>query len=665
MSDFIPAAKPLIGDEERQAVDRVLRSGMIAQGPEVATFEREFSEQLVPGVECVAVSSGTAALHLGMLAAGIGPGDEVIVPSFTFAATANSVALTGATPVFADIEPHYFCLDPASVRAAITPRTRAILPVHLYGQPADMDALGALAQEFSLALFEDAAQAHGAKLGDAFVGGFGGFGAFSLYPTKNMTSGEGGMVTTSDGRAGEAGSAAAQPGHGAPLRKRGDRLQPANDRRPCGDRTRPVGQAGRLDETAAGERRVPGRPPRRGERSKGASGRHPRRTTSTPSGWTVTATAWSRRCTTSTASARASTIRFPTTSSPALKRFALELELPGDGRAAAEVISLPVHPALLAGRPRAGGRGRERRGEGGCVSMTELRAGVIGIGAMGRHHVRVLRELEGVDLVAVADAGGDRFGVAPGYEVGRYVEDLIAAKLDMAVVAVPTAFHEEVAITLAEAGIPTLVEKPVAASVAAAERVRDAFARAGVFAGVGHIDRFNPAVAELRRRVAAGDLGAIYQISTARHGAFPARITDVGVVKDLATHDINTAQWVAGSDYRRVAAQVAHRTGREHEDMVSVTASLDNGVLVNHLVDWLSPRKVRRTTVTGERGALVADTAEVSLTFWANGSMRHRMGAAPAVPRGHRGRHDPLRDPDLRTAEGRGRGVPGRRARGP
>lgn len=253
--------------------------------------------------------------------------------------------------------------------------------------------------------------------------------------------------------------------------------------------------------------------------------------------------------------------------------------------------------------------------------MAKLRAGVIGIGAMGRHHVRVLRELDGVDLVAVADPGGDRFGVAPGYEVGRGVEDLIAAKLDMAVVAVPTAFHEEVAIALAEAGVPTLVEKPLAASVAAAERVRDAFARAGVFAGVGHIERFNPAIAELRRRVAAGDLGAVYQVSTSRHSGFPARISDVGVVKDLATHDINTAQWVAGSDYRTVAAQVAHRAGREHEDMVSVTASLDNGVLVNHLVDWLSPRKVRRTTVTGERGALVADTAEVSLTFWANGSV--------------------------------------------
>ncbi|MCB2174987.1 MAG: DegT/DnrJ/EryC1/StrS family aminotransferase [Actinomycetales bacterium] len=192
---MIPAAKPLIGDEERAAVDRVLRSGMIAQGPEVAAFEQEFADQLVGGRTCVAVSSGTAGLHLGLLAAGIGPGDEVIVPSFTFAATANSVALTGATPVFADIDPVTYCLDPASVEAAITERTAGIMPVHLYGHPADLTALGAIAQRHGVQLFEDAAQAHGATWQGAPVGSFGSFAMFSLYPTKNMTSGEGGMVS--------------------------------------------------------------------------------------------------------------------------------------------------------------------------------------------------------------------------------------------------------------------------------------------------------------------------------------------------------------------------------------------------------------------------------------------------------------------------------------
>lgn len=198
MSEFIPAARPLIGAEEREAVDGVLRSGMLAQGPQVAAFEQEFGEHFGLGRACVAVNSGTSGLHLGLLAAGVGPGDEVIVPSFTFAATANSVALTGAKAVFADIEPTSFCLDPGSVEASVTDRTVAVMPVHLYGHPADMAALGAVADAYDLALFEDAAQAHGASLDGVPVGAFGAFGMFSLYPTKNMTSGEGGMVACAD-----------------------------------------------------------------------------------------------------------------------------------------------------------------------------------------------------------------------------------------------------------------------------------------------------------------------------------------------------------------------------------------------------------------------------------------------------------------------------------
>lgn len=195
---FIPPARPIIGADEREAVDRVLRSGMVAQGPEVSAFEQEFAAHFVDARTCVAVNSGTAGLHLGLLAAGVGPGDEVIVPSFTFAATGNSVALTGATPVFADIEPEYFGLDPASVEASITSRTKAIMPVHLYGHPARMNELEAIAKKHGLLLFEDAAQAHGASLDGRPVGTFGRFAMFSLYPTKNMTSGEGGMVACED-----------------------------------------------------------------------------------------------------------------------------------------------------------------------------------------------------------------------------------------------------------------------------------------------------------------------------------------------------------------------------------------------------------------------------------------------------------------------------------
>lgn len=194
---MIPLAKPLIGDEERAAVDRVMRSGMIAQGPEVTAFEEEFST-LVAGRHCIAVNSGTTALHLGMEAAGIGAGDEVIVPSFSFAATANSVRLTGAEPVFVDIEPGSFCLDPAAAAAAVTERTVAVMPVHLYGHPAAMNEILSLANRNGLLVVEDAAQAHGAALDGRPVGAFGRVAAFSFYPTKNMTTGEGGMVVTDD-----------------------------------------------------------------------------------------------------------------------------------------------------------------------------------------------------------------------------------------------------------------------------------------------------------------------------------------------------------------------------------------------------------------------------------------------------------------------------------
>ena len=194
---MIPAAQPMIGDEERAAVDAVLQSGMIAQGPQVAAFEEEFSD-LVQGRECVAVNSGTSALHLSLLALGIGPDDEVIVPSFTFAATANAVAVAGATPVFVDIDADTFCMDPTQIVPAITARTRAIMPVHLYGHPAAMAQIMDIANDHELVVVEDAAQAHAAALEGRPAGAWGQAGAFSFYPTKNMTSGEGGMVVTDD-----------------------------------------------------------------------------------------------------------------------------------------------------------------------------------------------------------------------------------------------------------------------------------------------------------------------------------------------------------------------------------------------------------------------------------------------------------------------------------
>ncbi|MGH3335643.1 MAG: DegT/DnrJ/EryC1/StrS family aminotransferase [Nocardioides sp.] len=193
----VPGVVVRFGREEQDAVTRVLASGRVVQGEEVAAFEHEFAA-LVEGRPCVAVNSGTSALHLGLLAAGVGPGDEVVVPSFSFAASANAVAITGARPVFADIDPDTFCLDVAAVEAAITPRTVGVMAVHLFGQPAGADQLRLLTERLGLLLFEDACQAHGAASSGTPAGAVGQLAAFSFYATKNMTTGEGGMVVCAD-----------------------------------------------------------------------------------------------------------------------------------------------------------------------------------------------------------------------------------------------------------------------------------------------------------------------------------------------------------------------------------------------------------------------------------------------------------------------------------
>jgi perosamine synthetase len=193
---FVPVAKPLIGEEERRAVMEVMESGQLAQGPRTELFENAFAAY-IGTKHAVAVNSGTAALIVALQAHGVGPGDEVITTPFSFIATATSIIACGATPVFADIDPFDFNLDPARVAEAITPRTKAVMPVHLYGHPARIAELQQLCDSRGLALVEDAAQAHGAEHGGQRVGTFG-TGCFSLYPTKNMTSGEGGMITTND-----------------------------------------------------------------------------------------------------------------------------------------------------------------------------------------------------------------------------------------------------------------------------------------------------------------------------------------------------------------------------------------------------------------------------------------------------------------------------------
>jgi dTDP-4-amino-4,6-dideoxygalactose transaminase len=193
---MIYMAKPQIGDEEKQAVMEVLDSGMIAQGPRVKEFEEAFAEMC--GVKhAIATTSGTTALHVALLAHGIGPGDEVITSAFTFIASANSILFTGARPVFVDIDPRTFNLNADLIEAAITPKTKAIMPVHLYGLTCEMDPIIRIAEKYELAIIEDACQSHGAVYKENKAGSFG-TGTFSLYPTKNITSGEGGMITTND-----------------------------------------------------------------------------------------------------------------------------------------------------------------------------------------------------------------------------------------------------------------------------------------------------------------------------------------------------------------------------------------------------------------------------------------------------------------------------------
>jgi perosamine synthetase len=194
----IPVAAPVIGEREIEYVTDAVRSGWVSSiGQYVEQFEHDFAAFVGTG-HAVAVANGTVALHLALHALGVGPGDEVIVPDLTFAATAHAVLMTGATPVFVDIDRQTWCLDPRAFERAITPRTRVVIPVHLYGHPADMDGIARVAAAHRIVVLEDAAEAHGAAIGCARVGSFGAIGSFSFYGNKLITTGEGGMLTTAD-----------------------------------------------------------------------------------------------------------------------------------------------------------------------------------------------------------------------------------------------------------------------------------------------------------------------------------------------------------------------------------------------------------------------------------------------------------------------------------
>ena len=251
--------------------------------------------------------------------------------------------------------------------------------------------------------------------------------------------------------------------------------------------------------------------------------------------------------------------------------------------------------------------------------MKDLRAALIGLGAMGKNHARVLKSLPGVELVAVFD---------PAVAIGSLdlplvssLEELMSLKPDYCVIATPTFTHEELAIELANNGINIFIEKPISISADSASRIIVTVEDQGLIGGVGHIERFNASLVEAKRRINLGQIGDVYQISTRRLGPFPARITDVGVTIDLATHDIDLTKWLADSNYESISAHSTIRSGRNNEDLVSAVGKLKNGILVNHNVNWLSPLKERKTIITGEKGTFVADTLRSDLTFYENGSI--------------------------------------------
>jgi predicted dehydrogenase len=248
-----------------------------------------------------------------------------------------------------------------------------------------------------------------------------------------------------------------------------------------------------------------------------------------------------------------------------------------------------------------------------------LRAGVLGFGVMGRHHSRVLNGLSGVEFLGVYDPADTVPESVEGKPVVKQLDRFLDMGFDYCVVAAPTIYHLDIGKALAERGINALIEKPVASTTTAGAELRDLFASAGLVGGVGHIERYNPALQSARRRIEDGLIGEIYQIATRRQGPFPGRIADVGVIKDLASHDIDLTAWVTQQDYTSVNARTAHRSGREYEDMLVAVGTLSKGTIASHTVNWLTPFKERTTIITGEKGTLVVDTLTADLTLFQNG----------------------------------------------
>jgi predicted dehydrogenase len=252
----------------------------------------------------------------------------------------------------------------------------------------------------------------------------------------------------------------------------------------------------------------------------------------------------------------------------------------------------------------------------------KLRAAVIGVGAMGRHHARVYTDIDETMLVGVADAEAETAeAVGRRYNVPWFTDHrelLVETRPDLVSLAVPTKLHLRVGLDVLAAGVHLLVEKPIAATLEEGRLLMVAAGDSGRVLTVGHVERFNPAVRELRRRLDVGELGRVFSVQARRMGPFPARIRDVGVVVDLATHDLDVMRWLVGAPVTRVYAETARRIHTEHEDMLSGLLRFESGEVGVLLVNWLTPTKIRELALTGERGMFVVDYLHQDLYFYEN-----------------------------------------------
>ncbi|MBS3132150.1 Gfo/Idh/MocA family oxidoreductase [Candidatus Woesearchaeota archaeon] len=262
--------------------------------------------------------------------------------------------------------------------------------------------------------------------------------------------------------------------------------------------------------------------------------------------------------------------------------------------------------------------------------MKKLRVAVIGAGAMGKSHARVYSELENADLVAVCDSDKKTADeIAAKYAVKAYYNYrklLSSEKLDAVSICVPTKFHREVAVEAAARKVNMLVEKPIAPSMEDAEAIIEASKKANVKLMVGHIERFNPVIIELKKRIQNGELGKIYKVHCVRLSPFPQRIVDVGVIVDFAIHDIDVLRHIAGSKIKRVYAETAQRIHSAHEDLLIGTMRFENGTLGVLNTNWLTPKKVREITVTGEKGMFAANYITQEMNFFENEFTRQNLG---------------------------------------